>query len=122
MVKIPRLEAATLGAKTFFTGKPCKYGHTSERYTSSGCCVECALKNARESDWRSKNKDRSRKADRAWRAKYTEGREAELVRLKQSVNALRAALIAGYDTGMNFDEWDKLAKEALSLNPEQEIK
>lgn len=38
---ISRREAAALGYKRFFTGKPCKYGHTSERYTSSGNCVDC---------------------------------------------------------------------------------
>lgn len=27
---------------TFSTGKPCRRGHMSERYTSNGGCVECA--------------------------------------------------------------------------------
>lgn len=25
----------------YFTGKPCKYGHISERQTIDGSCIEC---------------------------------------------------------------------------------
>ena len=28
-------------AKRYFTGKPCKKGHVSERYTSTSACCEC---------------------------------------------------------------------------------
>ena len=35
-------------AKTYFTGKPCKNGHISERYKSTNMCVECILTNARK--------------------------------------------------------------------------
>ena len=34
-------EAAAVGAKTYSTGTPCRYGHYSTRYTSSGACVLC---------------------------------------------------------------------------------
>lgn len=34
-------EAETLGAKTYHTGTPCRNGHFSERYTSSGACAMC---------------------------------------------------------------------------------
>ncbi len=36
-----RREAAENGLTRYFTGKPCKYGHASERFTSSGACIEC---------------------------------------------------------------------------------
>jgi|SRR5579859_1095797 len=36
-----RLLAARAGEKFFTTGKPCKYGHYSKRYTSTGGCVTC---------------------------------------------------------------------------------
>lgn len=29
--------------KTYNTGKPCKNGHTGDRYTSTGGCIECQL-------------------------------------------------------------------------------
>lgn len=38
---ISREEAYALGLKRFYTGKPCKRGHDSERYTSIGSCAQC---------------------------------------------------------------------------------
>lgn len=40
--KITRKEATAAGMKRYYTGKPCKHGHVSERQTSNGTCVECA--------------------------------------------------------------------------------
>ena len=34
-------EAREQGSKYFFTGKPCKNGHTVNRYTSNGTCSAC---------------------------------------------------------------------------------
>jgi hypothetical protein len=34
-------EAISLGVDTYFTGKSCKYNHTTFRYTSNGNCSEC---------------------------------------------------------------------------------
>ena len=36
------VDAARSGATRFFTGKPCKRGHLSDRHVSSGGCVECS--------------------------------------------------------------------------------
>lgn len=36
-----RKQATACGAKHYFTGKPCKSGHISIRYTSIGRCFEC---------------------------------------------------------------------------------
>lgn len=36
-----RQDAAAAGHKRYFPGTPCKHGHTAERFTSSGGCVEC---------------------------------------------------------------------------------
>lgn len=33
--------AKELQLPRYFTGKPCKYGHTSERQTGSGTCLAC---------------------------------------------------------------------------------
>lgn len=34
-------QALTTGSLFFVTGKPCKRGHNTRRYASSGRCVEC---------------------------------------------------------------------------------
>lgn len=36
-----RIDAARNGEKYYNTGLPCKHGHTTLRYTSTGNCVEC---------------------------------------------------------------------------------
>lgn len=38
-----RSEALALGLSQFTTGKPCKNGHLSYRYTSSGSCAACIV-------------------------------------------------------------------------------
>lgn len=38
---ISRQEAREAGLRFYFTGKQCKYGHVSPRYTSRKQCVEC---------------------------------------------------------------------------------
>lgn len=37
-----RADAKALGLKRYFTGKPCKHGHISERQTSDGGCIACS--------------------------------------------------------------------------------
>ena len=36
-----RMEAAADGKNKFFHGRPCSFGHVSERYVLSGTCVAC---------------------------------------------------------------------------------
>lgn len=38
---LKRREAQKLQIGQYFTGKPCKYGHTANRYTQSGACSVC---------------------------------------------------------------------------------
>ena len=38
---ITRKEAKAAGLQRYFTGKPCKRGHVSERLTAGGTCQEC---------------------------------------------------------------------------------
>lgn len=40
---ITRREAHAKGLKRFYTGEPCKRGHDSERFTSSGACIACQV-------------------------------------------------------------------------------
>lgn len=41
LVVVTRDEATKNGRTRYFTGRPCKKGHISERYTSTMGCVEC---------------------------------------------------------------------------------
>lgn len=55
MQKISRKEAKEKGLKRYFTGKPCKHGHVSERHVS-GICIVCG--NERQRQYQQDNKDR----------------------------------------------------------------
>jgi hypothetical protein len=35
------------GFRFYFTGKPCKSGHTEKRYASNGDCKQCNIDNAK---------------------------------------------------------------------------
>lgn len=61
---ITRQEAKKSGLKFYFTGKPCKHGHISERITSNGKCYCCSKSQA--SDWKKSNRDRLNKYLMDW--------------------------------------------------------
>ena len=43
---VPEREAAkAAGERFYWTGKPCRNGHLSKRYTGTGACAACAVKN-----------------------------------------------------------------------------
>jgi len=81
---ISKLQAQEQGLKRYFTGKPCKHGHISERYIY-GYCVECdnvrikkerEIRNHRQRKYREKDKDRYK----AYRIKH---RESGLIATKR---------------------------------------
>ena len=37
-----RKEAMQTGMKKYWTGKPCRNGHLTLRYTNTGVCIDCA--------------------------------------------------------------------------------
>lgn len=47
---ISKQDALRLGRKRFYTGRPCKYGHDSERYTTTGNCIACLHPKIPEAD------------------------------------------------------------------------
>ena len=59
-----QLQAQLDGEQFYFTGRPCKQGHISHRYTSNGHCIECSKKYDRE--WRRDNREYLKK----YRAEY----------------------------------------------------
>lgn len=44
-----REEAQAVGARIFFTGKPCRHGHVSVRLTATGACAACRQEQHRKS-------------------------------------------------------------------------
>ena len=60
---ISRKEAALAGLPRYFTGKPCKYGHTAPRRVPGGACSKCDAIN--QAKWRAANLDLARARDRA---------------------------------------------------------
>lgn len=76
-----RAEAKAQGLKFYNTGKPCKHGHLSDRYTSTAICIECVkvagvdrYKNNRDAQlaswrkWYEANKDVHHARSRRWQA------------------------------------------------------
>ena len=69
---IKRQDALEAGLLLYFTGKPCKYGHIDQRYSSSGLCLSCMpRKNAERAAYKKQyKKDRAehfRKISKAYR-------------------------------------------------------
>jgi hypothetical protein len=58
---ISRKDAKASGLKYYFTGKPCKNEHISERLVSCKNCIQCFK------DWKSENKEKVRDAYKKWR-------------------------------------------------------
>ena len=86
-----RAEAKALGARHYFTGKPCKRGHSGERFTGNGHCVEChrEQQRARYADPVSGERFRARK--RGYRADPVKGerlreRQRKRVRARHASN------------------------------------
>ena len=59
-------EARKQGLKRYFTGKPCKNGHVSERYIGGGC-LECMPTAGKK--WRKKNGEKRKKYQKEWHIK-----------------------------------------------------
>lgn len=71
---INRKIAIELGLKRYFTGKPCKYGHVSERILPSSNCAVCAKINASKkvSEMTDEQVEKKRKSARKSSAKRRE--------------------------------------------------
>lgn len=118
-----RAEAKALGLKFYRTGKSCKHGHLSERYTSTAICVDCVkiagidkYKNNREAQlaswrkwyeankdthavrvkrWQAANKDKTREDQKAWNKANPEKVKAKTLRhIKKYPEAYTARAVA----------------------------
>ena len=62
-----RSDAKAAGLGRYFTGTPCKHGHTVERQTSDGACIVC--RDIKAKVWDEKNRDKRRASTRAWQGR-----------------------------------------------------
>jgi hypothetical protein len=75
-----REEAKALAVVAYFTGVPCKKGHTDKRYTNTGICYACKRQQAKRDyeehperivanaySWSSKNPNKCYEAKKKWR-------------------------------------------------------
>lgn len=60
-----RKEAKDSGLTVYYTGKPCRRGHLSERRTSNWACIECD--NLMSRNFRKKNPELVKEYKRKWR-------------------------------------------------------
>ena len=96
-----RAEAKLLGLKTYSTGKPCKHGHFSDRYTTGAKCVECTV--VQSIAWRSENPEKYTASMRKW---LENNKELHGMRVKRWQAA-------------NKDKVRKDAKAWVKANPEK---
>lgn len=107
-----RAEAKMAGAKTYYTGKPCRHGHNEARRTVNGSCVVCSRKSRREyvarhsvevrnymAGWRQRNPDLIReyanRRNKDDQRRYS--REYRIAHLQQCNEANRTYKIANPD-------------------------
>ena len=75
MKLISKKNAKLQGLPRYFTGKPCKHGHMSERFINDGHCVEC------KSQYRINNKEQIKTKDKIRSKIYrTNNTEKEILR------------------------------------------
>lgn len=120
---ISRKEALNAGLKQYTTGKTCKYGHMSPRYTQSGTCVQCVLDAARQNSViirasvRERNDDdRQRRAD-AVKAAKNERTEAltSLVQIKLAIHVEDIKTI--FDTAIALCQADFPCLDVADVRP-----
>ena len=92
---VSRKEAKSRGLNRYFTGKPCKHGHISERYTYGGC-VQCTLAARRSYD--ETHPEQRRKRRKSYRDKNKEKeRERKKRREKRNVATTKARYRRRYE-------------------------
>lgn len=111
-----RAEAKALGLKTYNTGKPCKHGHLSDRYTSTAICIECVrlagvdrYKNDRDAQYA------------AWRKWYEANKEVHHARSRrwQRENADRVKETAKAWEAANPDKVRQKRKNYIARHPDR---
>jgi len=111
-----RREAKILGVKFYCTGKPCKHGHVSDRYTTTGMCVECVK--LQSVKWRSDNAEKHKAAMRKW---WENNKELHNLRVKrwQANNKGKISTAAKKWVANNPDKVAAKTKRWRDKNPDK---
>lgn len=111
---ITRKEAIEQGLKRYFTGKPCKHGHVSERYVGGGRCCYCNLQSYKENKskikhyarhYRQENKDKIAEQ----RRKYYQESKDEIAEQKRKYYQERKDRITERQR-----QWSKVNKDKIA--------
>jgi 5-methylcytosine-specific restriction endonuclease McrA len=103
-VVITRADALAAGQTRFFTGKPCKHGHLSERTSANGGCIACnaitalalyhdetpeqrAERNERTKAWKDAHREQVRAEGRAYSQAHREQANAWKAANREKLNA-----------------------------------
>lgn len=73
---ISRTDAKVKGLTHYFTGSPCKHGHTEKRLVTNGACVTCLAIN--EKKYRTNNRERYKENRRKIETKYRQSHRDKL--------------------------------------------
>lgn len=120
---IDKKTAASLGLTKFFTGLPCKNGHLSDRYVSTGACLAClrlpdvvARRNERQKVYNEKNKD----AIRVWRKKHQEENRDAILERKRLYTSQNKEKIAACNRAYREKNTEKIREydKARKVTPE----
>ena len=115
-----RKEALATGAKTYFTGKPCKRGHIDKHWTGAGC-VTCAR--FTQQRWQEAHPGKNRVRARKWVAANPNKRKAGKAKLRAdklqrtppwSDSAAIQAFYVGCPTGHHVDHEIPLQGKLIS--------
>ncbi len=106
---ISRKEAKISGLKRYFTGRPCKHGHITQRDVVNGTCIECTR------DWARKNPERVKQYSYEY---YHENREAILAKVKEYFATETGRATQKRTRDKNRDK--RNARAQMVRNPEKE--
>ncbi len=109
---ISRKEAMALGLRRYFTGKPCRRGHITERGVASRSCVAC------DRLWAAAHPEVARNAGRRYNAAHREERRSECrARYAMTDPKERCARVRAW-TLANPDKVRKNSRASYAANPE----
>jgi acyl-CoA reductase-like NAD-dependent aldehyde dehydrogenase len=114
----PSYKRLSPDARFYFTGKPCKYGHTAQRYSSNSECVDCrAAKNVllkdKQQEWSVKNKDKRNALSRAmYQANAEKQRERSRLKWINNKEKVKATNKAWADKNVGI--WNHYAAKRRS--------
>lgn len=109
---ITNKEAKELGLVRFFTGKPCKHRHTSERYTSNGECCSCDYQRKLSEKEKARNRENYRTNKNGAKVKKAKANVNRAAQENQSIKSLSYAydLKEAKALGVSIDEYREMMK------------